>query len=783
MKRDHGFRVVGILVALYGLALGISGAYLAALGGSAYYLLAGTGTAVAGVLVAGRRRVGLVAYLGVVVGSVAWALWESGMQLWPLVARLGFPVWIGVVLLIPWILSSTFRRRAVFGGAVAGAAALVGLLGMLQQSPSSTHGMASLVAGTPTDWKSFANGNDGRRYSELEQITPDNVGHLEVAWIYRTGEDPAQKLNPRNLPVFEATPLKVGSALYFCTPRNQIISVDAERGIEKWRYDPVVDVQGSTYLLACRGVAYHESQAPLSSCQRRIVAGTLDSRLIALDAETGKPCPAFGDQGTVSLKRNLGESQPGHVGTTSAPTIIDDVVVVGTTVLNNISTDMPSGVVRAYDVVTGEQRWSFDMGAEYPTMVGVPDEQHIYERGSPNAWAPFSADADLGLVYVPTGNASTDYHSAIRSDAMNRYASSVVALEVATGAVRWSFQTVHNDLWDYDSPTQPVLFEYSSSQGSLPALLQLTKQGEMFVLDRRNGKPIKAVEERPVPQGAVAGEPLSPTQPFSVETPSLRSTVRTEASMWGITPFDQIWCRAKFRQLRYEGLFTPPSFGGTLQSPAQMGASNWGKASIDIGRNILVANTTNLDSVVQLFPREETPRKFISHAPVFPQHGAPYAASFTLFVSPLGIPCNEPPWGEIRAIDLDSMMVLWKRPFGTARDRLPVPVPVPLGMPNVGGPLTTKSGLTFIGATDDGYLRAYHTRTGKLLWKSLLPAGGQAAPMTYVSEQSGRQFIVIASGGDARLGTRLGDYLVAYALPKQLFKSVGAGTGPRYEHR
>ncbi|ARS25820.1 membrane-bound PQQ-dependent dehydrogenase, glucose/quinate/shikimate family [Sphingomonas sp. KC8] len=756
---------VGLSVALYGLALTSAGGALLAAGGSPYFALAGGGTMVAGLLALRRRASALAVYGAVLLGSLIWAIAEAGTSFWLFAPRIGAPLVVGLFLSFPWIgrlrpmATRHARPLAIAAGITVAAAALL-------MAPWPKGGSTAAPAPTAeTDWASFANGNDGRRHAAIGQITPGNVHTLEVAWTYRTGEDPTRLANPRNLPAFEATPLKVGPLLYLCTPRNQIIAVEAETGRERWRHDPHTDVRGASYLLTCRGVAYAETPHT-KSCAQRIIAATGDGRLLALDAHSGRRCEAFGDRGEVSLRRNLGPIESGFYGVTSAPLVANGVVVVGAMVLDNQSTDVPGGVIRGYDVETGRQKWAFDTGADQPTSVGEPAPDKIYTRGSPNAWAPFSADEALGLVYVPTGNASPDYFGGQRSPAMNKHASSVLAINLATGRLRWSFQTVHQDVWDYDVSAQPTLVDMPGPNGFIPALIQSTKRGDLFVLDRRTGTPITTVEEMPVPRGGAAQDGLSPTQPFSTGMPFLGSARRTEASMWGITPFDQIWCRLRFRQTRYEGPFTPPSTHPTLQSPNQTGASSWGRMSIDTANNILVANTINLDSIVQLIPQADVAalRKTGVKA-IHPQTGTPYAVTNTQFLSPLGLPCNAPPWGEMRAIDLKTRSVLWQKPFGTTANRLPLAIGIPLGLPSVAGPLTTASGLSFIGAADDGYFRAIETRTGRELWRSKLPAGGQAAPMTFMS-RGGRQFVVIAAGGDRRLGTRLGDYVVAFALPK-----------------
>lgn len=612
----------------------------------------------------------------------------------------------------------------------------------------------------PADWPHYGNSLGGSRFSSLTQIDGSNVRQLKLAWSYRTGDIAEHKQDPRNLPAFEATPLKIGDSLYFCTPTNVVIALDAESGTERWRFNPYTDTKGH-YQVTCRGVAYHEQHDAQGLCARRIVAATLDGRLFALDAASGKQCPGFGRDGVVDLRIGQEPIQPGFYSVTSPPTIARDKIIVGGLVLDNQSADEPSGVVRAYDVITGELRWAWDAGsASNPVAAG-----QSYRRSSPNAWGVFSADEALGMVYVPTGNRTPDYFGGSRSPAEDQHSSAVVAIDIDSGATRWVFQTVHHDIWDYDVAAQPVLFDLTRDGGRIPALLIAPKTGQLFVLDRRSGQPAYRVEERNVPQGAVAGERLSPTQPFSVELPALHPTTLTENDMWGLTPVDRAWCRRKFNEYRHDGLFTPQSLQGTVNFPSNLGATNWGSVAIDPRHQIVIANTNRIASLTRLIPRAEADKLAAQGMQFYhPSRGTPYVATNDTFVSPLGIPCNAPPWGVLTAIDLQQKRVLWEQPFGTIRDLAPVPIPWQLGVPNTGGALITASDLIFIGAAADNYLRAYALKTGEELWRVRLPAGGQATPMTYTT-RSGKQFIVIAAGGHAHLGTTLGDYVQAYVLP------------------
>jgi quinoprotein glucose dehydrogenase len=630
-----------------------------------------------------------------------------------------------------------------------------------------TSAEAAVHPSSASEWAQWGHTLAGTRYVPATQIDTHNVGQLKIAWRLHTGDDLSRKQDERNLPAFEATPLKIGDTLYLCTPHNIILAINADTGSERWRFDPKTNTHGH-YLVTCRGVAYYDagdaaSEPGREQCRSRILAATLDARLLALDAHSGKQCPSFGDHGSVSLLTGLGHVEPGYYSVTSAPTVVRGLVIIGALVLDNMSTDEPSGVVRAYDIMTGALRWAWDPGTDGPpAALGA-----TYSRGSPNAWGPFSADPALGLVYVPTGNRAPDYWGAFRSSAEETYSSAVVALDIDTGQPRWVFQTVHHDLWDYDVASQPVLTDFPTSAGVVPALIQATKTGQLFVLDRRSGRPLTEVIERAVPQAPAPGERLSPTQPFSVGMPSLHPQTLTEEQLWGLTPIDRYGCVREFRKHRHEGLFTPPSLQGTITYPMNLGASSWGSVSIDEEHQILLANTNRLASIVQLIPRAEADRREAAGETLYmPQRNTPYAVTITPFLSALGIPCTPPPWGELTAIDLKTRKVLWRKPLGNTRDLAPLGIERDYGVPNVGGSLVTAGGLTFIAATTDRYLRAYDTATGQELWRSDLPAGGQATPMSYVSESSGRQFVVIAAGGHEHLGSKLGDSVIAYALPR-----------------
>lgn len=613
------------------------------------------------------------------------------------------------------------------------------------------------------DWPFYGGDAGGKRYSPLSQITGTNADELEIAWEYHTGDlVEGAGLESMKLPAFEATPLQINDFLYTCTPRNHVVALEAETGRERWvyRHQPV---ETGHYVMTCRGVSYHRSQSlpDGSVCKERILMGTIDAYLIALDAQTGRPCADFGEGGKVNLRAGLGPVTPGHYKVMSPPAVINDVAVVGALVEDNQTLDSPPGVIRAFDVHSGELRWAWDPVP--PGWQKTPGESR-WQRGTPNAWSVFSTDPENNLVFVPTGNAAPDFYGGTRNG-LDYYSSSLVALDANTGEVRWHFQTVHHDIWDYDVPAQPVLFDYPGVDGAIPAVAQATKQGFIFVLDRLTGEPLFPVDEQPVPGSTVAGMAVSPTQPVPRKPEPLLDADLSEEDIWGFTPWDRGRCLETFRRHRSEGLFTPPGEQGTVLYPAHTGASNWGSVAVDPKRKLLITNYTRVASVVTLIPRAVADRQIAAgRGPVYPIPDSPYAFDLELFLSPLGAPCTAPPWGGLRAVDLASGETVWDRPLGTTRDVAPFPLWLELGVPNQGGALVTGGGLVFIGAATDNYIRAFDTGSGEELWKHRLPAGGQATPMTFRGKNDGRQYIVIAAGGHAYLGTDLGDSIVAFRL-------------------
>ena len=630
----------------------------------------------------------------------------------------------------------------------------------------------------PFEWTAYGGDGRGQRYAPPTQITPQNVGNLELAWSFRTGELGQGFPRAKDALTFEATPLLIGSTLYISTATGKVFALDAARGTERWRFDAQVDKARDYSEMTTRGVSYwrDEHAAPGAGCAQRIVFATIDARLFAIDAQTGKRCADFGANGEVALSKGvrLIERQLGNYEVTSPPAIAGDIAVLGSSIGDNRGTDLELGVVRAFDVRSGKELWHWDpipRTAKMPKDAANPDfgnveDQQAHWTGAANAWAPFAVDAERGLVFVPTGSASPDFFGGERPGD-DHWADSLVALRAATGEFVWGRQLVHHDLWDYDTASQPMLIDLDHEGTKVAAVVQLTKTGQVFVFNRETGEPLFPIEERAVPQDVVASEMPWPTQPFSA-LPALVSHAKVQPEdAWGLTFWDRGACRDKIAALHSEGIFTPPSLQGTIEQPGYAGGSNWGGGAWDPQRHLLIANVMELPFVVTLIPRDQLAAEYDSGAykgwEFARMTGTPYGMRRQLLDSPLGVPCTAPPWGKLVAVDLANGKVAWEKPLGTSRDKAPWPFWNIEGAPNMGGPLTTAGGLIFIGATTDNFLRAFDTASGAEVWKMRIPAGAQATPMSY--EVGGSQYVVIAAGGHAKLGTTIGDYVLAFALP------------------
>jgi len=600
-------------------------------------------------------------------------------------------------------------------------------------------------------WPTYGNDPGGTRYSPASQIERGNVGQLKVAWTYRTGAFPHDEELDHKA-AFEATPILVDGKLFLSTPYDQVIALNPETGAKIWEFDPTLELPYGSSEVTSRGVsAWRDPAAKRGQvCALRIFIGTLDARLIALDGATGKPCADFGMDGEVELTIGVKLRDPGDYQVTSAPAIVKDLVITGSSIGDNRAVSLERGLVRAYDARSGKLRWSWDP---------IPWALKTTPRtGAGNAWSTLSVDVDHDLVFIPTGSASPDYFGGIRKGD-NKWANSVVALRASTGEFVWGFQVVHHDVWDYDVAAQPTLFTWKDGT---PAMVINTKMGRVFVLNRLTGAPLLPVEERPAPKSDIAGEESWPTQPAS--TISLVPEKLSVADAWGKDDKEKEWCAEKIKAARSGEIFTPPSLKGTLVFPSNVGGVNWGSAAYDPQRHLMFVDTNRLPIFVKLIPRSEfeSARKNATEmdrlrGEFARQTGAPFAMFRTPLLAPSGLPCNAPPWGTIAAVDLFSGKKVWDVPLGSL-------IPgINTGTITLGGPMVTAGGLVFTAATMDNYLRAFDAETGKELWKYDLPAGGQATPMTYTLD--GKQFVVISAGGHGKLGTKQGDYVIAFTLP------------------
>ena len=811
----------GVLFALIGAVLTIGGVQLVGLGSTWYYLLAGLGLVASGILLVLRRREGYWLYLLVFVGTLLWSLIGVGFDGWKLMPRLLAPAVMLLWVSLPFITRSLSRGPAGANWTAtrwAGAGlALASLVLVFASGWAITHARwnqyQQVAAALPTapvgrpipagDWVYYGRDQAGTRFTPLTQITRDNVGRLELAWRFDTGDMPKPSENSGGKEFnFEATPIKVGDSVYLCTPHRDVIALDAVTCRQRWRYSSRGDTSANVYL-ACRGVAYYKTAAApgtagvpgnptvpanaVGACAERIISTTADARLFELDAASGRPCTGFGRGGFVSLRQGLGPTPHGFHFISSQPMVAGGKIILSGWVYDNQAKWGPSGVIRAFDATTGELAWAWDMGRTPATKPLAPGE--MYTRGTPNGWGTYTADETLGLVYIPLGNATPDYFGAHRRPFDDEYSSSVVALDIGSGQERWHYQTVHHDVWDFDVPIGPSLVDIPNGHGdATPALIQTTKRGALFVLDRRTGHPIVDTVEMPVPQNGVPGEKLSPTQPFVTGFPSLTPPKFDGNDVWGATPIDQMVCRIDFAQRRYDGEFTPPTLGhGNIGYPAFDGIIDWHGATIDPTRKLLIANTSYIPFTYQMKRHDQAvkdgdipdwkgwnsgqsyPAKKIKTS-WNPQYGTPYAVKIAPWLNFLKVPCLAPPWGKMVAIDIARREIAWERPVGTTRDMGPfgtnTDLPLPTGMFNIGGNIVTGSGLIFVGAYGDDYLRAIDERTGKILWRVRLPAGGQATPASYQG-RDGRQYVIISAGGHGGLGTVPGDSVLAYALPRR----------------
>jgi len=797
-------RIFAVILVLFGICMVAGGSWLIVLGGNWYYALAGIFSIGSGITLF-RGKESAVIWFGVLfAGTLIWTIQESGLYYWRWVPRFALMLIFAIVfsLFLPR-LSARFpvrKSRYITGVlviALTAASALAFLpynvteATMFPKDVSHNFSADTSEGGdgkTPLEnWYSYGGSQASQRFSAATQITPENVNKLKVAWQVHAGDLPtASRWGTEN------TPIKIGDFLYVCTASNNIVAMDPASGKEKWRFDPQADKEAIPYTPACRTLAYYDGSETATSstastqaiCQRRVIMGTLDNRVIEVDADTGHRCTDFGNKGEVSILENMGETYKGYVAITSGPVIVRDTIIVGHQVVDGQRTFGPPGVVKAFDVKTGELKWAWDAAAPYDPKPRYGD--NAYKRGSPNVWSTFTGDDKLGLVFLPVANASGDYWSGTRTKEELEFSPSITALDVETGMPRWHFRTANNDVWDYDAAASPTLVDYPGEGGkTIPALVVATKNAEVYVLNRETGKPLFGVEQRPAPQGGLEPDARAATQPHSLFN-SLRKPDLTPESTWGLTPLDQLYCRIQYHQANYAGAYTPPTADKPIiDYPGYNGGVDWGGVAVDPTRGILITNYNDMPNYTHLIPREvanklgwhaldsiSAGQDTLGHAEGAsdPQEGVPYAVDVNAGwqMKFTGMLCKEPPYGGIRAIDLRTGHTIWDRPLGTARKNgpfgLPTGMPINIGTPNNGGSVVTKSGLIFIAAATDDLIRAIDIRTGKTVWSAPLPAGGQANPAIY--EHNGREYVVIEATGHHFMRTAKGDYVVAYALPE-----------------
>jgi quinoprotein glucose dehydrogenase len=624
------------------------------------------------------------------------------------------------------------------------------------------------------DWPEHGRDKAGTRYSPLRQVTTENVAKLQPAWSYSSGEM-ARRGKPYEQSSEQAIPILVEGHLVLCTPFHRIVALDPSTGVERWVFDPAVDTGvGPKAEFKCRGVAqWLDPRAPSgAACRTRLIFATTDLRLFAIDARRGHRCPGFGSNGEVALEPDGPLAFKGETGFFSVPAVVNGVIVLGSHIVDDYRSATPSGVVQAFDARSGVRRWSFD---PIPRETASPAsatwlDDSAARAGSANVWGHMAVDEARDLVFLPTSTPAPDSWGGQRPGD-NRYANSIVALRGASGEVVWHFQVVHHAIWDYDLAAQPLLVDLPHKGSTVPVVVQNTKQGLVFVFNRETGEPLFPIEERPVPRGDLPDEWYSPTQPFPVRPPPLVPQGSSPDDAWGFTWWDRRACRRMIEQLRHGPIYTPPSVHGTIVSPWPGGGVNWGGAAFEPSRRWMIVNTNRLMKVVRLRrasgageeARIPAAEGGFEYDPPVRLIGTPYLYEEGLLLSPLGAPCNRPPWGALTAVDLVKGEIAWEVPLGSIEDFLPVPIPWRLGTPNIGGPIVTAGGLVFIGATMDSKLRAFSVADGRELWHADLPAPAMTAPITY--EAQGRQFVVIVAGGSHDLPGPRSDRTVAFALP------------------
>ncbi|MBP2171427.1 quinoprotein glucose dehydrogenase [Erwinia toletana] len=792
-------KLTSIVIAIIGIAMLYMGGRLLLIGGTPFYAIMAIGLLITAIFLFKNKKVALTIYAVLMWIVLAWMIYEVGFDKWQWIPRGDLIGVIGVWLALPWVVRPLYKAEKrsfhpFLGGTVVIIIAVV--IGLMfydpypQKGNITTKRNATDTEVAQNDWTAYGGTTNGLRFSALKQITKDNVNNLEVAWTYHTGDVRDADKDATEY-TFEATPLKVNDTVYLCTPHNEVHALNPETGELKWKYQPEKDRSYLQQHQTCRGVSYY--QAPVATpsaeanaqpalqnpalCRKRIFNASTDARLIALDADSGKLCADFGNNGVVDLRANMGTIRPHALMQTAAPLVAGNLVIVGGSVMDNgYNAGNPSGVIRAYDAITGRLVWNFDPANPEKTQPIAADQN--YPQDTPVAWGTLSADVKNGLVYVPFGNASPDELGIERNPDSNteKFRDTLVALDLNTGTFKWRFQSSKHDLWDRDNPSQPSLLDIDYQGSKQPVVVLPTKTGNLFVLNRLTGQAVYPINQVDVStEGGVKGEKFSATQPVSKL--NFIPDPLSEKSMWGLTPFDQMACRIDFKSLRYDGNpWTPATEQGSIIFPGNIGVFNWGSVAIDPERQILIASPVRLAYKYNLIKRTpETADKRL-----FTKDGTPYwnenfegdyAIHIQQLASSLGIPCIAPPWGRMVGVDLTTGKTEWLRRVGNTKNLktsfLPgrFPIGFPMGMVAHGGPLVTAGDVVFHGATADNFFRAYDINSGEMLWQTELPAGGQATPSTYLGTDN-QQYVVIAAGGHGSLGTTAGDAVVAFRLKK-----------------
>lgn len=791
------FLVFVSLLALFAVVLSWFGAQVLVLGGGLYFLVAGLlllTAALAGL--SGRSGATLFVLSGVVLLTALWGIVEVSalgwMDAWQfdLAGRIALPallLMLGLAIVSfgasdgkAWRNKSSMAAAALLGLSAVLAIGFLGIHWERVEEPSLIGVESESLPGhnLATEWTAYGGSALGAAYSPATLITRGNLGRLDEAWRFRT-----QDLPPNDRVFFSAqnTPIYAQGLLYTCSASNKVFALDPASGQPVWEFDPGVSPSDmeSLFSVACRTVGFHESGEISGHCATRVFLATADSRLIALDARTGGLCSEFGNQGLVDLSSGMGLQETGLASSTSGPAVIGDLVIIGQQVSDNQRRDAPSGVVRAYQAGSGDLSWAWDALRQGRAAMPLA-EGEIFPRGTPNVWNVISGDADAGLVYIATGNSANDHWGGTRSVEEDQFTSAVVAIDMASGETVWHFATVMHDLWDYDLGAQPALMDLEIEGRQRRVVVQATKTGSIFILDAATGEHLRALEYRPSPQGALPGDWVAAAQPQAVSFPNFAARIGPDPEVlnyrntWGVAMIDAALCRRDFLRMDYVGIYTPPSENphGSLLFPGTVGGINWGGIALDLSRDILITNHSRLPNRLTMHPRQEVDELPVGMGgarpdqDIAPHWKSPWGVTRPMWLSILGAPCIAPPWGYLAATDLHSGRLMWSQPLGTGFDTGPSGLPtflrVPLGTVNLGGALTTASGLVFIAAAQDNFIRAFETETGRLLWTARLPAGGQASPMTFIHED--KQYVVIVAAGHQRLETTVGDYVVAFSL-------------------